>query len=376
VCRAWKALIESSVELTYLVELFADGLVSCPSADSMAQRRPYERLEQLRRYRRAWQSLTCTSCTRFSISGHARAYDLVDGVYAQHDTWPLTDFTTIALPTAERESRASTFPDVGVQSLDFAIDPTQDLVVFLWRGQDSANLDCRLMSTLAPHPLAALDTLSLGLRQQSFQRIFLQIADDAVGLLYRIQPLAETLRLVIFNWRTAVLLVDLSGPQLPRFTSDFSLISPRSFLLGTMTEVREGTNVHRGGIGEIRIFSFRGDSPAQPEHATTLLLPEVDVNRSLDRMVIHSGPYLANPPQDALFYKPNEKRICSVSLLYDRFEAYTLYIHHQFLAGFLPPAARPPIAVVPWKQWGPGNSRMMKGRHMLWLRSPANLLLE
>jgi hypothetical protein len=122
----------------------------------------------------------------------------------------VSDFTAIWLPSAESSARILTTENIGIASLDFAIDPTQDLVVFLHKYPDEVgNFDCRSLSTFQPHPLACSPRLSFDLRDSNFRRIFLQIADDVIGLLFRTsgELTAGALRLVLFNWRTGMALV-------------------------------------------------------------------------------------------------------------------------------------------------------------------------
>jgi hypothetical protein len=188
--------------LKYSIELWADGLVHC----SAARLTPAEKLENLTKYRRAWQNLDWASRTEIEIQMAPRAYELVGGVFAQHDTWPESNLTSIELPSANKTVKIKSVPNIGLESLDFAMDPTQDLVVFL--HQDRVGLghfECRAMSTLKQHPLAAGPTLSFDLAGNHLQRIFLQVADDVVAVLFRSSD--GFLRLVLFNWRTGIQLV-------------------------------------------------------------------------------------------------------------------------------------------------------------------------
>jgi hypothetical protein len=202
-----------------MIELWADGLVS-GYAEHLS---PAEKLEKLYKWRRAWQRLEWTSKTVCPIKENPRAYELVrclfsrtlrhvnpssdqvGGVFAQQNTWPQTDFTAIWLPSAETSTKISSTANIGIESQDFALDPTQDLVVFLHKDPDeTGNFECRTLSTLTPHPLAFSPRLSFDLRDGHFRRIFLQVADDVIGLLFRAQA---SLRLVLFNWRTGTMLV-------------------------------------------------------------------------------------------------------------------------------------------------------------------------
>ncbi|KAF7333515.1 F-box domain-containing protein [Mycena venus] len=364
VCRLWRETIESSTELKYIIELWADGLVSGPACGLS----PVQKLEKLYKWRRAWQNLEWTSQTVFPIDGNPRAYELVGGVFAQQNTWPQSDFNVIRLPSVDISAQISRTENIGIQSLDFAMDPTQDLVVFLHKYPDEiGNFDCRTLSTLAPHPLASSPRLSFDLRDENFRRIFLQVADDIVGLLFRTsgESAAPSLRLVLFNWRTGTALVDLAGPQFPPSVSDFALLSPHAYILGCIND----SSYHRGrarGMGEIHIYTFDRAHAAHPSHVATLQLPQLHPGRCLERIVAHSGPFCARPIQGTLFSKANDKRICVISLAYDRSEFYTVYVHHRYFEKYLTNDGAP--LTIPWDEWGPQHSRMLPGRHLFWLR--------
>ncbi|KAF8198205.1 hypothetical protein K438DRAFT_1824018 [Mycena galopus ATCC 62051] len=355
VCRLWQETVESSVELKYIIELWADGLV--PSYRNSLS--PVEKLDQLHKWRRAWQSLDWTSQSVFQIGPNPRAYELVGGVFAQHITWPESDFTAIRLPTAETRAQISSQKSIGVESLDFAMDPTQDLVVFLHQNPERGNFECRSLSTLATHPLAFSPRLSFDLGDGPLRRIFLQVADDVVGLLFR-TTFEHRLRLIIINWRTGAALVDLASPELPPAVSDFALLSPRTYILGSLHDSR-----HQDA-GGLHIFTFAGTHSDHPTHVATLQLPTIQLHRQLERIIMHSGPFCALPIKESLFSKSNDRRICVISLQYNRFEQYTLYVHHRHFEKYL--GNNREYLIIPWDEWGNENSRLLPGKRFFWLR--------
>ncbi|KAJ7842855.1 hypothetical protein B0H14DRAFT_2780001 [Mycena olivaceomarginata] len=361
VCRLWREAVESSGELQYMIELWADGLVSGYAGHLS----PAEKLEKLHKWRRAWQRLEWTSKTVCPIKENPRAYELVGGVFAQQNTWPQTDFTAIWLPSAETSTKISSTANIGIESQDFALDPTQDLVVFLHKDPDeTGNFECRTLSTLTPHPLAFSPRLSFDLRDGHFRRIFLQVADDVIGLLFRAQA---SLRLVLFNWRTGTMLVDLVGPHFPPYVSDFALLSPGAYLLACTSDIHfPAPSPERAGA--IHIYTFERTDGNYPTRVATLQLPYLHPDRYLQRVIAHSGPICAHPVLGALFSKSNDKRICVISLAYDHEEFYTVYVHHRYFEKYLALADDEMPPTIPWDEWSPQNSRMLPGRHLLWLR--------
>ncbi|KAF7340856.1 F-box domain-containing protein [Mycena sanguinolenta] len=361
VCRLWRETVESSTELQYSVELWAEGLgrgyESCLD--------PVDKMQKLHRWRRAWRSLDWTSRTVIPIESNPRAYELVGGVFAQQNTWPESDFTAIQLPTMDRDAQISTNGNIGVHSHDFAMDPTQDLVVFLHQYPDeTGNFELKSLSTLGPHPLALSPRISFPIRDHILQRIFLQVAEDVVGLLFRNSE--SLLRLVIFNWRTGTELVDLASPQFPNFVSDFALMSPGAYILASTNDSTYRRGLPTKGIGEIHIFTFKRTHSESPHHVATLQLPHINSGRSLHRIIAHSGPFCALPIKGAQFNKSNDKRICVISLAYDMAEFYQIYVHHRYFERYFTNDGVP--LTILWEEWGPQNSRMLSGRPAFWLR--------
>ncbi|KAJ7453673.1 hypothetical protein B0H11DRAFT_271887 [Mycena galericulata] len=370
VCREWQDIVKDSTELRYTIELWADGMNPGPSAELS----PVEKLERLYHWRRAWRDIDWTSRTVFPIDTNPRAYELVGGVFAQQNTWPQSDFTAIRLPcSAQHSGQVQATANIGIQSLDFAMDPTQDLVIFLHKDPDPdeiGNFDCRSLSSggLRPHPLASAPRLSFDLRDDTFQRIFLQIADDVVGLLFRTSQREGSLRLVLFNWRTGTQLVDLTGPQFPHSVGDFALLSPRAYILASVNDTSYMPGRPRG-IGEIHIYTFDGTRAIEPTRVAILQLPHPHPHRHLNRIVAHSGPFCAGPLPGVTFSKRNDRRICVISLEYDQGECYFVYVPHRYLETYvgLPDSDDGPPTVL-WDEWGPKCTRMLPGRHRFWLR--------
>ncbi|KAK7039348.1 F-box domain-containing protein [Favolaschia claudopus] len=360
VCRLWQETVKSSTELQYTIELWADGLIPGPYTLLTA----VQKMARLKEWRDSWASLDWKSRTVFPIMEHPRAYELVAGVFAQQNTWPQSDFSSIRLPSSEMEAQFYSNQNIGLESLDFAMDPTQDFVVFLHKqtDEDIGNFECRSLSNLGPHPRAFSPRQSFGLKDDNFRRIFMQVADDVIGLLFRTTGDlgAPSLRLILYNWREGFPLADLT--QFPGSVCDFALISPRAYILACVSH----HEYHLGGLGQIHIYTFQ-DTPDPPRLVATLRLPLLHHSRSLDRIVAHSGPYCANPVSGALFSKSNEQRICVISLAYDRAEFYTVYVHHRCFEKYLKNDGPAPEVVL-WDNWGPRNTRLLPGRHLFWLR--------
>lgn len=87
-----------------------------------------ERLYALRERSQAWRNLEWKNVTKLDIRGPSTAYELVGGVFAKTNG---RDMLFSWLPRARTPGHTIHYEDVGMQLRDFALDPTQDLVVLL-----------------------------------------------------------------------------------------------------------------------------------------------------------------------------------------------------------------------------------------------------
>lgn len=122
-----------SIQLQYIVELGADGLVDGPSSQLSVQ----ERLALLLDRRRRWRSLDWAAKVSVPITGECLAYELVAGVFAKAMSMKRTSWlgsehlALVHLPTRQTASEVVIREDIGLLCKDFAIDPTQDLIAFV-----------------------------------------------------------------------------------------------------------------------------------------------------------------------------------------------------------------------------------------------------
>ena len=177
-------------------------------------------MEILLERRAAWRALRPNARTAVALAGRCHAYELVGGLFAK----ALEDVDGAArrlvaawLPGNNNngEGRARLFgvDDLGVRIKDFALDPSQDLIVLLEHrpavtpGRSASADICvhlrRLSSgVVAPHPAAkvpVLCRLALG----PVHGCMIQIVEDIVGM-YFWMPFHAVL---IWNWMTGEELV-------------------------------------------------------------------------------------------------------------------------------------------------------------------------
>lgn len=99
---------------------------------------PAERLKVLLERRKAWSLLDWKKEVISPMEGACQAYELVGGVFAKsmipgpfHNLTEIhPQFTTSWLPSSSDEGRTMQI-DLDIVARDFAMDPSQDLIIFL-----------------------------------------------------------------------------------------------------------------------------------------------------------------------------------------------------------------------------------------------------
>ncbi|KAJ6455278.1 hypothetical protein C8R47DRAFT_1060832 [Mycena vitilis] len=358
VCNLWHDIVQSSAEVQYTIELWADGMVrGNPGVSTHA-----ETLEALNNKRRAWKNLEWTSKTVIEIESltSCRAYELAGGVFAQQQHG--RDFLAISLSrVADEPENARVTHDIGIDPndfQDFAIDPTQDLMVFLYvpLGGELAHLELRTMSSHEPHPRAARPQLEFSLERDPTMSLSIQIVDDVLGLF---SPEPEAL--ILLKWTNGEV---IAAVDLPTSVEDFRFLSSRSYILA-----HAGDDEH--GSGRIDIYTFAADCINSPTQIAILELPELLDNGSIYSMTIEAGAFCAHPIPGTPFSKSNDSRIYMVLIFYNSDTWVRLFVHYRWLHQHVLDYARmngTEAKTMSWDDWGPQNSRMLPGENHWWTR--------
>jgi hypothetical protein len=117
--------------LNYHIELYADGMVNVEDCELTVA----ERLSQLRSRRQAWKDMKWEDRPFPLIPGAWNAYELVDGIFSK--TLNSTGDNTArgilfaSLPSRHAPGSLMLFEDLGITFRDFAMDPSQDLIVYM-----------------------------------------------------------------------------------------------------------------------------------------------------------------------------------------------------------------------------------------------------
>ena len=88
-----------------------------------------DHLSKLRGLRKGWRTLNWKSKTSIRVQGSCNSYELVHGYFVKVDIHG--NILVLELPSATREGRTVCNENLSMIPGDFALDPTQDVIIFL-----------------------------------------------------------------------------------------------------------------------------------------------------------------------------------------------------------------------------------------------------
>ncbi|KAJ7618025.1 hypothetical protein FB45DRAFT_216911 [Roridomyces roridus] len=358
VCRTWHDAIRSSPILQYTIELWKDGLIPAYDNSSIVAQ---DRLNALQDRRRAWRDIAWSSQTVIDIGFHTcKAFEFVGGVFAVQEREP--NFCTVSLTdlvadpnTSVSTRRHALPPGIDLQNhVDFAMDPTQDLLAILYRpGGTTGILSFRRVSDLRIHPLARDSAVRFEMEDiddNFLEDVTMHISYDIVAISFVVPG-----RLVIFDWRRCLLLVDLAVSD----HSGFQFISSRAFLLGSSE-----------ADGQVEIYTLNVEQPSHT-HVATLRFPALDDDWFLSSIGAHSGPFCSHSIPGRRFATAHSRRIYCFEIQYnDGGFCARLFVHYRTFRRYIEQVQQQQTGPmeVPWEEWGPRDTRMLDGDLCDWHR--------
>ncbi|KAF8221337.1 hypothetical protein L208DRAFT_1328446 [Tricholoma matsutake] len=369
VCRHLKTIIADSSELQYIIELSLDGMMdSSSSALSHA-----DRLAKLRDRRKAWSSLSWKKRSVIQMRGLCHAYELVEGVFVKASGG--LNFLASWLPSSTDEGRQIRRGSLEMEARDFAIDPGQDLIIFVEEGDPPSLPDegkfirllIRTISTHEAHPAAEVDIFQFFIAPDLHHgvvvsNIIIQIADDILAVFFS----TGFHRLLLWNWKEGILITDsrFPGHELPDGAWDFSFISSRAYII-TSTE----------DSGFIQINTFDSEEGCRPVNIATLCLPELQEQVRVNFLYTHTGPF-GTSMSDSFTTSPKSRlHVLTIQYLgyhHGSHTRYCVFVHNRtFLAyvAYYQAGHSPANLYVPWRRWGPMCTRFFAGHvPFTWLR--------
>ncbi|KAH9024628.1 hypothetical protein EDB85DRAFT_2150360 [Lactarius pseudohatsudake] len=343
VCGQLHALVATSLDLQYRIELAAGGLIDGPSRGPAST--AAARVELLLERRVAWRVMRPRRRAAVALAGLCHAYELAGGLFAK----------------AIEEFRAARRLVASWQ--DFALDPSQDLIVFLEHrpvasaSSSAPNFGAGVCVHLRKLSAGASYAPSGGEGPRAVQPCarpvhgcMIQAAEDIVGV-YFWMPLHGVL---IWNWMTGeelvvrlfipprVLLTSypgdqfVQGDQVPERIWEFSFLSPRAYM---MTTLKDG--------GEIHIYSFA--SPSALPRASTGSPFSFARTARVHVFTLHHDPGA---------HRGRWQPVCFV--MHNRTLMRYVEAYRDDGAGAMD---------VPWEEWGPTETRFsVLAMRFQWLR--------
>ena len=215
--------------MQYIIELGANGM------EATSYTLPHvDLLQKLRDRLKAWEQL---DRKKFRVIpsgdfGECRAYELVAGTFSTSNG---SNLFVIWLPSATHDGRVLRRETIGLSVRDFAIDPTEDIIVFLEDGSRcvvfmllvvnvsqpssvstspslalvwTVRLYLRTISSNRHHPLAREGILSFDIPIDAgfgnpIRDATLQLSYDMLSLSITTGPNFYGLRVLVWNWKTS-----------------------------------------------------------------------------------------------------------------------------------------------------------------------------
>ncbi|EGO03917.1 hypothetical protein SERLA73DRAFT_175605 [Serpula lacrymans var. lacrymans S7.3] len=285
-CKYFKAAVDNSPRLQYILDLAFYQMVSAKSLESGSFISTRSNL--LRGREHAWKHMKYKKKCTLPIPQTGHVYEFAGGIYG-NATGSLIHF--VKLPTAEnmQSMRGWTHPTTSWILVDFTFSPADDLLVVVAHPESEEahayDIHLRTLSTNEAHPRAASSTLhsiNRSLISHEFSEpasaIKVQVVGDFVALLCRdvLLPTYELgASLQIWNWtekrETKITKTFLDG------IDDFSFLSNNAFLVLTV-------------IGIIELYTFPEDLSGPPKCTGRYALPE------LKQEYIYSCTFMSGNP--------------------------------------------------------------------------------
>ncbi|KAF8892364.1 hypothetical protein CPB84DRAFT_1783816 [Gymnopilus junonius] len=305
-CRLLYEICKDSLELQYIIELAIDGfkkpITNAPHS---------ELVSRLHNLRRSWAELDCKQFKKIELKNQCRAYELVAGLFAMSDGHGLS---LAWLPSSTMPGRSLEYPSLGFLVRDFAIDPTQDLIVILeddhnpvvFADNRHVRLHIRTISTIEFHPAASHGILEFDIPSDetfgnSISTALIEIAVDIVAMYITKGFLSARSRVLIWNWRNGILVYDsdVIGDALPPTAHHFSLLSG-TLQLHTFSPTSPTLSLHPSAAPHVLVLTLfysiahRDDAPHSATytlfvHKRTFLEYVTRFRRQQEVSLVHDG---------------------------------------------------------------------------------------
>ncbi|KAI0700799.1 hypothetical protein C8T65DRAFT_657194 [Cerioporus squamosus] len=364
VCKTLQSTIDQSVGLLYQVQLEIEGLIDGPKGGLCTS----DRLKLLLERRDRWLRLDWTNIVTLAapklVPETPLPYELQGGTFFNVTTYNgkftmnMTRLPSTANPTPSYESK-----DFESQYVDIAVDPSQDLMVVL---DVLGRVHVWSLSTCEAHPLADKPLMREEGTPEA-RMTGLSIARDLVALVEWTGLVSAT----IWNWKTGAMILHGHGNDLPYLVTGLAWLSPEKFAVA---------DAETNSLLLFSLSPYDCVSPRTPYTFATLFpyvrlqLPPIHNTWHLSFFQLETTPLLASVPNDRPFIPSSEQNIVVFTLQYATSDhsqvtgRYLGFVHAHHLMSHLSGRGPPPerledIEFVPWTEWGPQNTRIMRNSY-------------
>ncbi|KAF9482053.1 hypothetical protein BDN70DRAFT_875519 [Pholiota conissans] len=363
-CKTLQDIRHNSSQLEYIIQLHLDGL-----CDAHTSRNYPELLTALLEHRRAWSSLEWSLSSTWNkwVSN----YIPVGGLFA---TTKGKYLNLLHLPTGPAIKAEETTHDFEFRVGEFAVDPTQDLIIFRQNNTsmftlpgvrlDTMFLHVHALSTNCVHPHARGSPLRHAINGRDTTEIFLNL-----DVIRNMLIVAFEHTVLVFDWKTSdrILNFDSLSPSLSKgLACTFTFLKPDFYFV---------TRNHDSGSIWLYALSY-SESLTSGENATLLAklhLPPVSPGTTVQHIQPFTDPIVANALPGMAFMANNDEALHGFSISYTHLPLDAISEKHDttHVAAdlFVPQRVfmrycvqeRPPECApleVSWEEWGPSGTRM------------------
>jgi len=373
VCRLFHMLVHDCTALQYCIELAVAGMEDGPPSSVSAA----ERLNRLRQYKAAWDSLKWVRDETIDMSGHL--WELYGGVLAQYDSVGQSlNFRQLPSDSRGIECQVWSVEILGTRLRDFAMDPSQDLLVLIenpkgtnWGiSRDELRFSCihfRNLRTGEAHPSARLATIT---HEQdtpdALVKYTLQVSGDHIGILFHHQGGNE---LLIVEWKTGQVKMRVFGDEI----RSFAFLTDQHVMIAVLSAMGSHLLVMDFKHAPERPGRVSLEDVGNSQGVSSFYFPRLSYASTIIEITIRSDPapsWTPHPNLQIPFFTARDSRLYVITIWVEN--------HAQMLSVVLFVPSSTLISRLndgrfgdhhPWEEWGPRGTRMIPspGHSFVWV---------
>ncbi|KAF7355188.1 F-box domain-containing protein [Mycena sanguinolenta] len=354
VSRQFWCIFRQSSALQYKVQLDLAGLRDVKSGEMVSA----ARLDLLKVYQAAWANIDCTRTTKITADMSGDSWELVGNVLSTYNAE--AGFIFNGIPSAVRKvpHLKWSLPEVPFAVKDFTTDLSQDILLAVEVNSSVMVVHLFSLTTGLPHPLARNSHLSRDFDEQSGPPLLschfqIRIFGEYIGVMIESFEVEET-RLLVWEWKSGVMKKHLYSDDM----TSFAFLDEHLLLISAWNEFEP----------VLRILEIEGPVESSALSYFTFGLPHLSANvmdsHDID-MQIQTEPspsWASDSFLDVPFTTRHLDRLFVVSFgtWEPNRETHPSFLLCVRLSTLLNLRGNSPVDKLPWDQWGPCNTRMLR----------------